>query len=234
MLLKSLLIAFSLFSLLACHSEKISQLGTAHITTQDDFNSKLYDMTYHASNNNSPIFLSKPGGIIRFTLPLDHTFTHIHTLQLIAEGGLQLDRFLLRGAEYYWDQENNEMLLILQIPSTYLIRSQLLLHVKVMGLKGEERTDDDSVVEYSFKILWQPFNFIASQEENGFFTSLVENHQDIALQAKTFQGQQTLINIFKEDLKKTDVSRVSDDYCYDLASIAASFDAAVVTCKGGD
>ena len=243
MITKAFCLLVILLSLIGCSSfqdkeKKKYQLRSPETIDKEEFDKKHYDISYIANKNAcvTSILLSQPGGIIRFELPLD-PFTEIQSLQLIASGAsdnLRLKRFLLRGEEYYWDQNAKKLLVRLNIPSTYLIRAQAMLNLKIAGV------DDNGshLIERRFNIFWRPLDVKASQQNKGeagkqqnvFFTSLAEAHQEIADQSNKFKVQQIVMDIFKDDLAKTNVGRMANSYCQELTAIAESFDAGEVKC----
>ncbi|MCK5716416.1 MAG: hypothetical protein KAH77_02925 [Thiomargarita sp.] len=229
--LKIVSLILTVLSLIGCSSPLI-KISDANIVNRSEFEKKTDSFYYKADKNAfmTSILLSKPGGIIRFELPLS-TFTEIETLQMITVGdsaGLNVDRFLLRNEEYFWDKEKNELLLRLKIPSTYLIRGQLFINFKIFGIVEEE---DNIQIERRFNIFWKPINVKLSQDdENVFFPSLSQSHEEIEAQSGKFRVQQIVMGIFSNDLKKTDVSRMSPDYCKEIAAIADSFGSDSVEC----
>ena len=210
----------------------LTQISDADIISRSDFEKKPDAFYYQADKNAflTSILLTKPGGIIRFELPLG-TFRKIETLQMITVGdsaGLNVDRFLLRNEEYFWDTDKHELLLRLNIPSTYLIRGQLFINLKIFAVLEDKKSIQ---IERRFNIFWKPLDVKLSQEDkNIFFPSLSQSHQEIEAQSDKFKVQQIVMDIFSNDLKKTDVSRMSSDYCQEIAAIADSFDSDAVVC----
>jgi len=198
-----LLIIVLAMSFISCTQYTLNT-KTANGSFYDNIDKKTFESrsSYNIQLKENDLFVAvsifKVPQIVKINIPVSG-IDRIICLKLIEKQYLNIDRHLLFGQEYIFNENEQELCILIDLPIIYLLKGAIKFHFDILSLNSKDRYLKN--LEKTIVFNWKP---LQENSEKGFSYTDFSN--------SNIKEEETLQTIIKKEFHNCEKSRLNEKY----------------------